>query len=79
MVTGYDQPALDGVYKLVQAQNQPRLKISENIEKISNPGSKNVRRYIDEKGNFLLDAVLLERRKRIEKIFTPTLSLKAHQ
>lgn len=77
MVTGYDQPALDGVYKMAQANGKPRLKISENIEKISNPGTKNVRRYFDSQGRFMLDAIVLEGENRIEKIFHPDFEFKS--
>ncbi len=50
LVTGYDQPALGGVYKL-SALRQPggewdyRIKLSEQAIKISNPGILQVRRF----------------------------------
>lgn len=44
LVTGRPDGALDGVYKLAFAQNKPRLKLSENIEKINLPGKKQVYR-----------------------------------
>lgn len=52
LVTAYDQPALDGVYKLSALQNQQgqweyKLKLSEQEVKISNPGRQQVRRYFD--------------------------------
>ncbi|MCL6452221.1 MAG: nicotinate phosphoribosyltransferase [Alicyclobacillus sp.] len=52
LVTGFDTPALGGVYKLVaQAEGgvmQPRIKISENAAKVTNPGKKKVLRfYVD--------------------------------
>ena len=52
LVTGHDQPALGGVYKLsaVQDENgfwQPRLKLSEQAIKISVPGLLQVRRFRD--------------------------------
>lgn len=50
LVTAYDQPALGGVYKLsaVRHPGEPwqwRLKLSEQIAKISTPGIHQVRRY----------------------------------
>ena len=56
LVTGKGQPALDGVYKLSAIQDkqgkwQYRLKISEQIAKVTNPGISQVRRFFDQKGN----------------------------
>lgn len=59
LVTGHETPALDGVYKLSSVNDEPKLKISENIEKITLPGRKQTLRYIDEKGRFLGDGVML--------------------
>lgn len=52
LVTGKDQPALDGVYKLAAIQNekgewQHRLKLSEQTAKVTNPGILQVRRFFD--------------------------------
>ena len=54
LVTGKNQPALDGVYKLSAVRYpgedwQYRLKLSEQMIKISNPGLLQVRRYYDDK------------------------------
>ena len=54
LVTGHDQPALGGVYKLTATRDtahevwQPRIKLSEQTIKISNPGVTGVRRYYSE-------------------------------
>src|SRR5262249_44569484 len=50
LVTAYDQPALGGVYKLAAVRNldgqwQPKLKLSEEAAKITNPGVLQVRRF----------------------------------
>jgi len=42
LVTGRPDAALDGVYKLAYANDGPRLKLSENVEKINLPGKKQV-------------------------------------
>ena len=57
LVTGKDQPALDGVYKLSAIKDergswQYKVKISEQLVKVTNPGIHQVRRYYDERGNF---------------------------
>jgi nicotinate phosphoribosyltransferase len=55
LVTAYDQPALGGVYKLA-ALRQPdgswdyKLKLSEQLLKISTPGIQQVRRYYNQHG-----------------------------
>jgi nicotinate phosphoribosyltransferase len=56
LVTCKDQPALDGVYKLSAIRDedgkwQYKLKISEQLAKVTNPGIHQVRRYCDERGN----------------------------
>ena len=53
LVTAYDQPALDGVYKLSAIQNKDgswehKLKLSEQSIKTSNPGRQQVRRFFKE-------------------------------
>lgn len=56
LVTARDQPALDGIYKLSAIRNPGekwdyKLKLSEQMLKISNPGLLQVRRYYSGKGN----------------------------
>jgi nicotinate phosphoribosyltransferase len=48
-VTAYDQPALGGVYKLAALRNEKgdwdyKIKLSEDLIKVSNPGILQVRR-----------------------------------
>ncbi len=55
LVTGHDQPALGGVYKLNALREpggrwEPRVKLSEQAVKTSNPGLLQVRRYSDAHG-----------------------------
>ncbi len=45
LITGYDQPALGAVYKLVAIENEDgsysdRIKLSNNAEKVTTPGKK---------------------------------------
>jgi nicotinate phosphoribosyltransferase len=60
MVTGKPDAALDGVYKLVCLNEIPRMKISENPEKTTLPGKKQLVRYFDGEGQFFRDGILLE-------------------
>jgi nicotinate phosphoribosyltransferase len=60
MVTGKPDAALDGVYKLASIESEPKMKISENIEKVTLPGIKKVCRFFDVEGKFYRDGILLE-------------------
>jgi len=60
LVTGKPDAALDGVYKLALCNDIPRMKISENVEKMTYPGRKSLYRYYDSEGNFFRDGILLE-------------------
>lgn len=54
LITSHDCPSLGGVYKLVATREnrswQPRMKISSNVAKATNPGRKMVVRYYDANG-----------------------------
>lgn len=71
LVTGKDTGALDGVYKLVENNGNPRLKISENIEKITIPGKKKLMRYFDQDNKFFRDGILLANEESANKIYHP--------
>ena len=76
LVTGDETPALDGVYKLSSVKNEPTLKISENIEKITLPGKKKIYRYLNDDQSFYGDAILLDQEKLLERMHHPTFSAK---
>lgn len=64
LVTGGDQSALGGVYKLGAIRNEagvwhPKIKLSEQTAKISNPGIQQVRRFTLN-GEFVGDAIFDE-------------------
>lgn len=52
LVTGRPDAALDGVYKLAFAGDEGRLKVSENIKKVTLPGRKQVHRFFTDDGLF---------------------------
>lgn len=66
LITGDGNPSLGGVYKLVAIEDkekklEPKIKISENPEKISTPGFKNIFRVYDKKsGKMKLDILALQ-------------------
>lgn len=65
LITSKDCPALGGVYKLVAEEENgvliPKIKVSENPEKITNPAYKKVVRFYDRKaGRALVDMIMLE-------------------
>ena len=63
LITSKDCPSFGGVYKLSAIQNEdgefvPKIKISENTEKITNPGNKTVYRiYEKETGKIKADLI----------------------
>ncbi len=61
LVTGGEQSALGGVYKLAAVRDesgqwQPRIKLSEQVIKVSTPGLQQVRRFSKD-GRFIADAI----------------------
>ena len=55
LVTGHGDPALTGVYKLSMVREpggswKPRIKLSEQVAKISTPGRLQIRRFSDARG-----------------------------
>lgn len=52
LITSRDNPSFGGVYKLAAIQDEdgrfvPKIKLSENIEKVTNPGNKTLYRIYD--------------------------------
>jgi len=64
LVTAYSTPSLGGVYKLTAIEEngrmQPKIKRSDNPEKITNPGLKKVVRFYDDSGLMRGDVMFLE-------------------
>ena len=66
LITSKDWPAFGGVYKLAGIKNKgdkeftPKIKLSENTEKITNPGDKKIYRIYDkETGKVRADLICL--------------------
>lgn len=71
LITSDDQPALGGVYKMsaeiVNGVVTPKIKISENAFKITNPGIKTVYRLYDKNHMAIADLIALR-----DEVFDPT-------
>ena len=59
LITSYQCPAMGGVYKLSSFGGKPRLKLSDDIAKISLPGEKWVWRFYDRSDYFYRDGIYL--------------------
>jgi len=71
MITGMPDAALDGVYKLAYVNENPVLKISENLQKTTLPGKKKLLRYFDRDGLFYADAIVLANETDPERMINP--------
>ena len=67
LITAKDNPAFGGVYKLAAVKNSgdkeftPKIKLSENTEKVTNPGNKKIVRIYDkESGKIRADLICLD-------------------
>ena len=62
MITSYDWPALGGVYKMsaeiVDGKMTPKIKISENPAKLTNPGYKKIYRLYSRRDNMALADII---------------------
>jgi nicotinate phosphoribosyltransferase len=61
LITSRDSPSLNGVYKLMAVEREgnwePRIKVSSNIAKTTDPGRKQAIRYYDAAGSPLADVL----------------------
>lgn len=73
LVTGPPDAALDGVYKLAYANGKPRIKLSENLQKITLPHKKQVYRILNGQENFFgADLISLHDEARVEMMHHPS-------
>ncbi|MGI6239727.1 MAG: nicotinate phosphoribosyltransferase [Christensenellales bacterium] len=67
LITAKSDPVFGGVYKLVAVEKdgvfEPRIKISENVEKIINPAKKMLYRMYNKAGKGIADLLTLEGEK----------------
>ena len=66
LITSKDCPSFGGVYKLAAIKDRytgkfiPKIKLSENTEKVTNPGNKTIQRIYDkETGKIIADLICL--------------------
>lgn len=63
LITSHSSPVFGGVYKLAAIEKDgeyiPKIKVSENVSKITTPGFKNVYRLYDSGGKAIADYVCL--------------------
>ncbi|MEE1078078.1 MAG: nicotinate phosphoribosyltransferase [Agathobacter sp.] len=81
LITSKDNPSFGGVYKLAAIQDKdgnfvPKIKLSENVEKVTNPGNKTFYRiYDNETGKIRADLICLAEEtfdeKKDLKLFDP--------
>ncbi len=71
LITADPDGALDGVYKLSESEGKPRMKLSENIAKMTLPGKKHLYRLLDEKDNFYGGDVICREDEDPSKMFHP--------
>ncbi|WP_303059897.1 nicotinate phosphoribosyltransferase [Veillonella magna] len=63
LITAKSDPVFGGVYKIAGVIKngvcEPRIKVSESVEKITNPGKKKLYRIYNESGNAIADLITL--------------------
>ena len=82
LITAKDNPTFGGVYKLAAIQDNegnfiPKIKLSENTEKVTNPGNKKIYRIYDkETGKIKADLICMDDEVYTEdqtmKLFSPS-------
>ena len=58
LATSSDDPTIAGVYKLIEYNNKPKIKISE--DKLTYPGKKQIYRIYNKQGEFIEDFLTLD-------------------
>lgn len=80
LITAKSEPVFGGVYKLMAVEENgkmiPRIKLSENVEKVTNPGCKEIWRLVDNETKMAIADVLTVEGEVIDnskpyKIFDP--------
>ncbi|MFJ1269766.1 nicotinate phosphoribosyltransferase [Legionella lytica] len=72
LIVGMPDAALDGVYKLVEVNKRPRIKLSENAAKITIPYKKQVYRVMTDNDLFLgADVIALAQEEPLDGLYSP--------
>jgi len=58
LATSRDDPTIAGVYKLIEYNKKPKIKISE--DKLTSPGKKQIYRIYNKQGRFVEDVLMLD-------------------
>ena len=63
MITAFSEPVFGGVYKLCAVERdgvwEPRIKVSDTVEKTTNPGLKDVYRIYNDRGLAVADLITI--------------------
>jgi deoxyuridine 5'-triphosphate nucleotidohydrolase len=84
LITSADMPALGGVYKLAAIIDKdgnvtPKIKVSETVEKITNPGFKNFYRVYDKStGKAEADFIALRSEGVVDEAYTGSIVVKLY-
>jgi nicotinate phosphoribosyltransferase len=73
LITGQKDASLDLVYKISSVNDNPTIKISEDVNKITLPGKKKILRCFNGNEKFYADCIVLEKedKNKIDLIFHP--------
>lgn len=71
LITGRNDAALDGVYKISQIEDRPTIKLSEDISKVTLPGIKKIYRYFNGEAKFYADCIALNDEDEVEFMVHP--------
>ncbi|HKI78349.1 MAG TPA: nicotinate phosphoribosyltransferase [Ignavibacteriaceae bacterium] len=77
LITGQKDAALDGVYKLSMINENPSIKLSNDLEKVTLPGVKKIIRYFNGNDKFYADGIALNYEEEPDRIFHPLHPLKS--
>ena len=76
LITGKDDAALDGVFKLSESDGKPRMKTTDSYEKMTLPGRKKIFRILNGDDMFYADAIALVEEMDVGLIQHPYISRK---
>ena len=78
LLTAYNCPALQGVYKQSIIGDQPTLRFAESYARTTLPGLKKVVRYYDPMGHFDSDGIMMETEDDVDLFYDPAHTEQQH-